>query len=81
MCSLFISIIISIILYACDSWTLAAELEKRTQAFEMSCFRMLSNTLHKDHVTNEDVRRKIQTATGKYDELLVKVLVNKRELR
>ena len=29
------SIVISIFLYACESWTLTAELEKRTQAFEM----------------------------------------------
>ena len=25
---------------------------------------------YKDHVTNEEVRRKIQAATGEYDELL-----------
>ena len=29
------SLVISIFLYACESWTLTAELEKRTQAFEM----------------------------------------------
>ena len=30
------SLVISIFLYACESWTLSAELEKRTQAFGMS---------------------------------------------
>ena len=29
------SLVISIFLYACESWTLTAELEKRTQAFEI----------------------------------------------
>ena len=29
------SLVISIFLYACESWTFTAELEKRTQAFEM----------------------------------------------
>ena len=29
------SLVISIYLYACESWTLTAELEKRTQAFEV----------------------------------------------
>ena len=28
------SLVISIFLYACESWTLTAELEKRTQAFD-----------------------------------------------
>ena len=30
---------ISIFLYACESWTLTAELEKRTQGIEMRCYR------------------------------------------
>ena len=60
------SLVISIFLYACESWTLTAELEKRTQAFEMRCYRRLLNISYKDHVTNEEVRRKIQAAIGEY---------------
>ena len=37
------SLVIFIFLYACESWTLTAELEKRTQAFEMKCYRRLLN--------------------------------------
>ena len=73
------SLVISIFLYACESWTLTAELEKRTQAFEMRCYRKLLNISYKDHVTNEEVRRKTQAAIGEYDELLT--LVKKRKLR
>ena len=43
---------------------------------------MLPETLnisYNDHVTNEEVRRKIQAAIGEYDELLT--LVKKRKLR
>ena len=54
MCSL----VISIFLYASESWTLTAELEKRTQAFEMRCYRRLLNISYKDHVTDEEVRQK-----------------------
>ena len=75
MCSL----VISIFLYACESWTLTAELEKRTQAFEMRCYLRLLNISYKDHVTNEEVHRKIQAVIGEYDELLT--LVKKRKLR
>ena len=73
------SLVISIFLYACESWTLTAELEKRTQAFEMRGYRRLLNISYKDHVTNEEVRKKIQAAIGEYDELLT--LVKKRKLR
>ena len=45
------SLVISIFLYACESWTLTAELEKRTQAFEMRCYRRLLNISYKDLVT------------------------------
>ena len=73
------SLVISIFLYACESWTLTAELEKRMQAFEMRCYRRLLNISYKDHITNEEVLRKIQAAIGEYDELLT--LVKKRKLR
>ena len=73
------SLVIFIFLYACKSWTLTAELEKRTQAFEISCYRRLLSISYKDHITNEEVRRKIPAAIGKYDELLT--LVKKRKLR
>ena len=73
------SLVISIFLYACKSWTLTAELEKRTQAFEMGCYRRLLNIPFKDHVINEDVRREIQSSNGKYNELLT--LVKKRKRR
>ena len=46
------SLVISIFLYACESWTLTAELEKRTQAFEMRCYRRVLDILYKDHVTD-----------------------------
>ena len=60
-------------------WTLTAELEKRTKAFEMRRFRRLLNSLYQEHVTNEEVRRKIQAAIAEYDQLLT--LVKKRKLR
>ena len=75
MCSL----VISIFLYACESLTLTAELEKRMQAFEMRCYWGLLNISYKDHVTNEEVCRKSQAVIREYDELLT--LVKKQKLR
>ena len=45
----------------------------------MRCYRRLLNISYKDHVTNEEARRKIQAAIGEYDELMT--LVKKRKLR
>ena len=55
-------LVIFIFLYACESLTLTAGLEKRMQAFEMRCYQRLLNISYKDHVTNEEVHRKIQAA-------------------
>ena len=49
------------------------DIKKRRHASEMRCYRRLLNISYKDHVTNEEVRRKIQAAIGEYDELLTLV--------
>ena len=73
------TLILSTFLYACESWTLTAEIETRIQALEMRCYRRLLNISYKDHVTNEEVRNKIQNAIGVHDDLLI--IVKKRKLR
>ena len=55
------TLILSTFLYACESWTLTAEIERRI------------------HVTNEEVRNRIQNAIGVHDDLLT--MVKKRKLR
>ena len=62
--------ILSTFFYACQSWTLTAEIERRIQALEMRCYRWFLNISYKDHVTNEAVRNRIQNATGVHDDLL-----------
>ena len=37
------TLILSTFLYACESWTLTAEIERRIQALEMRCYRRLSD--------------------------------------
>ena len=56
------SFVTSIFLYACESWTLTVELQRRIQAMEMRCYRKIPHIAYKDHVTNEEVRAKIQQA-------------------
>ena len=58
------SLVTSIFLYSCESWTLIAELQRKVQAKEMRCYRKILHIAYKDHVTNEEVRAKIQQAIG-----------------
>ena len=73
------TLILSTFLYACESWILTAEIERRIQALEMRCYRRLLNISYKDHLTNEEVCHRIQNAVGVYDDLLT--MVKKRKLR
>jgi len=66
-------------LYACESWTPTADIEKRIQATVMKCVRKLLGILYKEHVTNEVVRDKIRQAIGSYKELLD--IVKRQKLR
>ena len=74
MCSL----VTSIFLYACESWTLTAELQRRIQAMEMRCYRKILSISYKDHVTNEEIRANIQQAFGPHEDLTI---VNRRKLQ
>ena len=47
-------------LYACESWTFTAELQRRIQLMKMRSYRKILRISYKDHVTNEKVRAKIQ---------------------
>ena len=71
------SLVTSIFLYACESWTLTAELQ--IQAMEMRCYRKILHISYKDYVTNEKVRAKIQQAIGPHEDLLT--IVQRRKLQ
>ena len=67
------SLVISIFLYACESWTLTAELQRRIQAMEMRCYRKILCISYKDHVINEEVGARIQQAIAPHEDLLTTI--------
>ena len=73
------SLVTSTFLYACESWTLTAELQRRIQAKEMRCYRKILHISYKDHVTNEEVCAQIQQAIGPHEDLLT--IVKRRKLQ
>ena len=64
------SLVLSTFIYACESWTLTADIQRRIQAMKMRCFRRLLNINYIDHITNEEVKRRIRLEIGQYEELL-----------
>ena len=81
MCS-FTTLVLSFsppFLYTCESWTLTAELQGRIQAMEMRCYRSTLHISYKDHVTNKEVRAKIQQAIIPHEDLLT--IVKRRKLQ
>ena len=73
------SLVTSIFLYACESWTLTAELQGRIQGMEMKCYHKILHTSYKDHVTNGEVRAKIQQAVGPREDLMT--IIKRRKLQ
>ena len=62
------SFVTSIFLYACESWTLTEEPQKRIRVMEMRCYCKALRISYKDHVTNEEVRAKIQQAIAPHED-------------
>ena len=76
---LMCSLVTSTFLYACESWTLTAELQRRTQAMKMRRYCKILHISYKDHATKQEVRAKIQQAIGPHEDLLT--IVKRRKLQ
>ena len=53
------ALVITIFLYAFETWTLTAEIQRRIQSLEFRCFLNILGISYKDRVTNEQVRKTI----------------------
>ena len=73
------TLVISVFLYACESWTLDVYLQQRISSFEMRMYRQLLGIDYKQHVTNVAVRSMITSNIGKHQELLE--IVKTRKLK
>ena len=57
--------VVSTLLYECETWTILKRHESKLQAFEMMCLRTVEEVTRKDRVKNEEVRK--GTWTGSTD--------------
>ena len=44
------SLVISVLLYACETWTITIDIQKKLQATEMICFRKLLGIINRSMV-------------------------------
>ncbi|XP_076456851.1 uncharacterized protein LOC143291108 [Babylonia areolata] len=70
---LYKSLVVSILLYGCETWTLMAETERRIQAFKTKCLRRLLHISYKKHKTNDYVRNLVSNLVGPQEPLLATV--------
>ena len=67
------SLAMSVFLYACETWTITADIERKIQALKVRCFRKLLGISYRDHITNEEVKARSGNAIGPYEHLLTSV--------
>ena len=67
---LYKSLVISILLYWCETWTLLTETERRIQVFENKCLKKLLCICYWEHNTNEYVWNEAESLMGQQEPLL-----------
>ena len=73
------SLAMYIFLYACETWTITADIESRIQTLEMRCVRKLLGIPYSDHITNQAVTARIGNVIGPYEDFLT--TVKRRKLK
>ena len=69
------AIVVSIILYRCENWTLTDKIWRKLQAFEMKCCRRVLGITWQEKRTNEDVLKLVaDNCDGSPPERLMKVI-------
>ena len=67
------ALVMSIFLYACESWKITVDLEKKINAAEMRCYRRLLGISYRNCVKNEEVKQRIKNSICTYVDLLTSV--------
>lgn len=64
------SLVLSTLLYGCESWTLTAETEWRIQSFENKCYRRMLHISYRETQTTDYVRQLVATPAREQEPLL-----------
>ena len=66
------ALVIPIMVYACEAWTLNTDQQRRIQAVEMRCLRRLLGISYKDRITKNEVRGRVTQKVRVYGDLRLK---------
>ena len=61
--ALYRSLVLSIVLYAAETWTLRKRDQDRLLSFEMSCLRRILGISRRDRIRNDNIRQKLDLET------------------
>lgn len=67
---LYKSLVLSTLLYGCESWTLTADTERRIQSFENKYYRRMLHISYREHRTTDYVRQQVTTRAEEQEPLL-----------
>lgn len=70
---------LSVFLYARETWTLTAEIQRRIEELETRCCRRILGISYLDRIANEESKRTITAALGPHEDLLT--IVKKRKMK
>ena len=73
------SLVLSILTYGCEVWTISTAMQKKLQAFENKSHRKLLGIIYQEKKTNFDVKEKMIAIIDKYDPLLH--MIKRRKLK
>ena len=63
-------LVLPVLLYACEMWTIFAADERRLEAFHMKCQRQITKTRWQDHIRNSEVAAR--TGLGPVSDLITR---------
>ncbi len=65
---IMVTCVISVVLYACETWTLKKKDKNKLMAFEMRCYRRILNVRWQQKITNEEIRKRMGSKRTSYRE-------------
>ena len=58
-------LVMSIFVYASETWTITSDIKRMVHSMKMRCFLKLLGISYRDHITNEEVNTRTEMPPGR----------------